>query len=191
MEKRRQAKILAIIAIIIAILSMGFSFASMSTKLDIKGVATMGSSSWDVHFEQLSHATLFGQAIEITHPTITDNSTTISTYDVKFLTTNDGISYDFKIVNDGGMDAKITTLNLTKPLCEGSGASKLSDEQLVCKNLKYTLSYSNGVSLKVGDVLRKGQSVDVRVKLYYDGADLPLEEVKISELGISLIYSQN
>ena len=64
MEKKRQNKILAIVAICIALLGMRFSYASMSTKLDIKGFASIISANWDVHFENLSHATLIGQAIE-------------------------------------------------------------------------------------------------------------------------------
>lgn len=191
MEKRRQVKVLAVVAIVIAISSMGFSFASMSTKLDIKGFATMGSADWDVHFDNLSHANLMGETIEVVRPTITNDSTTISTYDVKFQAPKDAISYNFEIINDGGMDAKITTLDIEKPSCKGSGDSSANDEFLVCNNLKYSLTYLDGTPLKVGDVLKKGTVKDAQLKLLYGGADLPTSEVRISNLGIVVIYSQN
>lgn len=191
MEKKRQFKILTLSAIVIAIVSMGFSFASMSTQLDIKGFATMGSANWDVYFDNLSKATTIGETIEITHPTITNKSTTISAFDVKFQQAKDGISYAFEIVNDGGMSAKITTLNVSTPTCIGSGASATNDEKLICDNLKYSLTYSDGTNVRVGDVLPKKTRKSVKMTLLYDGNELPIEEVRVTNLGIMVIYSQD
>lgn len=191
MEKKRQWKYLALGAIVIAVSSMGFSFASMSTQLDIKGFATMGSANWSVYFDNLSNANIIGQTIEVKHPTITNNSTSISTFDVKFQYAKDGISYDFEIVNDGGMNAKITTLNLSNPTCTGSGLSSKEDEELVCNNIKYTFQYLDGTEVKIGDVLEKNTRKSVRMTLLYNGDELPVEEVRIMDIGLSVIYSQD
>lgn len=191
MEKKRQIKFLALGAIVVAVAGMSFSFASMSTQLDIKGFATMGSADWDVHFENLSNVKITGQAIEITHPTITNKSTTISAFDVKLQAPQTAISYTFQIVNAGGMDAKVTTLNVAEPVCETISKVESSDTKLVCQNLEYTLQYTNGTPVKIGDVLDKNTSEWVEMKLSYKGDSLPTEEVRITNLGITMLYSQN
>lgn len=191
MEKNRQVKLFAIVAIIIAVAGMSFSFATMSTNLDIKGSATMGSANWDVHFDKLSSAKLIGKTIEVVHPTITNKSTTISEYHVKFQSPNDGVQYQFDIVNQGEMDAILTTLVVPKPSCTGIGNTALSDATLVCSHLEYTLLYQDGTPVKIGDKLNKKETKQVQLKLVYHGSELPIEEVKIDNLGIVLIYSQN
>lgn len=191
MEKKRQIKFLALGAIVVAVAGMSFSFASMSTQLDIKGFATMGSADWDVHFENLSNVKLVGQALEITHPTITNKSTTISAFDVKLQSPQDSISYTFEIVNAGGMNAKVTTLNIADPVCETDSKTESEDTSLVCQNLEYTLTYTNGNPVKVGDVLTKNTKEHVELKLLYKGDTLPVEEVRITNLGITMLYSQN
>ena len=161
MEKKRTTMILAIIAIIIAIIGMSVSFASFSTKLDINGYAQMGSANWKIYFNNLSQAKLTGTAEELLHPEIRGESTSISSFDVKLNSPGDSISYTFDIVNDGGFDAKLTTLNISKPVCRGSGESKEHDEELVCDNLEYTLKKEDGTTLSLGDVIEKGDAITV------------------------------
>ena len=191
MEKKRTTKVLAILAILIAIAGMSISFDSFSTKLDINGYASMGNANWHIYFDNLSSAEVKGEAEEITHPTITNNSTSIGTYYVKLNRPNDSISYTFDIVNAGGLDAKLTTLNMPKPICVGSGANKEIDEKLVCDHLKYTLTKLDGSTYSLADVIKKEERLTVKLTLTYEGDTLPNEEVKIEGLGIDLNYSQN
>ena len=191
MEKKRTSMILAIIAIVIAIVGMSVSFASFSTQLDINGYAEMGSANRKIYFDNLSQANLTGTALELAHPSIQNESTSITTFDVRLNNPGDAISYTFNIVNDGGLDAKLTTLDIPMPVCRGSGLEKDADEELVCNNLEYTLTKSDGTALSLGDVIEKGESIIVRLTLSYHGDALPYEVVGISNLGIDLIYSQN
>ena len=179
-EKKRTSKIIALIAIIIALLGLSFSFAAFSTNLNINGVGEMSGRDWDVHFESLSNANLVGAAEELQKPTINENTTSISTFGVRFNEPSDSISYTFDIVNDGEMDAKLTTLSIPKPQCTGTGS-----------NLNYSLTYMNNEALRIGDVLKRNSSVKVKITLLYEGNELPFEKVNISNLGITLIYSQN
>lgn len=190
-EKKRTSKIIALIAIIIALLGLSFSFAAFSTNLNINGVGEMSGRDWDVHFESLSNANLVGAAEELQKPTINENTTSISTFGVRFNEPSDSISYIFDIVNDGEMDAKLTTLSIPKPQCTGTGSNKENDENLVCNNLNYSLTYMNNEALRIGDVLKRNSSVKVKITLLYEGNELPFEKVNISNLGITLIYSQN
>lgn len=190
-EKKRTSKIIALIAIIIALLGLSFSFAAFSTNLKIDGVGEMSGRDWDVHFENLSQADINGDVLELSKPSINSNATSISTYKVRFNAPSSSISYTFDIVNDGGIDAKISTLPIYNPSCEGTGNNKDNDEQLVCNNLNYKLTYMNNENLRLGDVIKRNSSVKVKLTLAYEGNELPLEKVNISNLGINLIYSQN
>lgn len=191
MEKKRTSKIIAIVAIIIALLGLSFSFAAFSTNLSIDGAGKMSGRNWDIHFENLSSANLVGAVEELQKPVINGNTTSISTFRVRFNESKDSISYIFDIVNDGEIDAKLTTLSIPEPTCTGIGDSKENDENLVCNNLRYNLTYMNNDSLRIGDILKKNSSVKVKLTLSYEGNELPFQEVNISNLGITLIYSQN
>ena len=175
--------VLAIIAILIAIVGMSVSFASFSTKLDINGYAEMGTANWKIYFDNLSQAKITGTSEELLHPEIQGESTSISSFKVKFNSPMDAVSYTFDIVNDGGFDAKLTTLNIPKPVCRGNGESKDTDEQLVCNNLEYTLTKLDGTTLGLGDVIEKGERLTVQLTLFYKGNELPYEKVEISNLG--------
>lgn len=183
--------ILAIIAIVVAIIGMSVSFASFSTKLDIYGYAEMNSANWKIYFDNLSQAKLSGKAEELIHPSIKKGSTSITTFDVRLKGKGDSISYTFDIVNDGGLDAKLTTLSISKPICQGSGEKESYDEKLVCNNLSYSLTKSNDDTFSLADVIHAGERVSAKLTLTYHGESLPYEVVEISNLGIDLIYSQN
>ncbi len=191
MEKKRRNRLIIIVAIVLAIASMSMVYASMSTRLDIHGMASMSGANWDIHFDNLSRANIVGQAKELVHPTITQKSTTIGNYNVKLEQPFDAISYTFDIVNAGGLDAALTTLNISTPTCSGIGDNALDDANTVCRNLNYKLTYMDGSVVKLGDTLNKKSSKKVKLTLEYKSDDMPVDEVKIDNLGIVLIYSQN
>lgn len=190
-EKKRSFKIVLIATLAIAIIGIGLSFASMSTVLDIHGYASMNTANWDVHFENLTQATITGEAIEEEKPVITNKSTSISTFGVKLIAPKDTVSYSFEVKNAGGIEAKLTSVTIPTPTCTGTGITKDEDEKLVCPNLTYTLTYRDGTKLAVGDVLKKGESKKLILKLSYQGSSLPVNEINITNLAIAMIYSQN
>ena len=180
------------IFIITCILMIGISFAyeTITNKLPINGYASMNTAKWSVHFQNLSNANLKGKAIEINKPILQNNSTSISDFDVMFETVNDGVTYTFEVVNDGDLDAKISSIVIPKPVCMEIGGTSSKDSDLICANLNYSLTYADGTSIKIGDSLDKGQSKSFILNLEYLGTQLPQNVVEISELSIALIYVQ-
>ena len=57
MEKKRGTAIVIIIALLVAIVSLGVAFAAFSTTLNINGTATVQSSKWDIYFMTASGGT--------------------------------------------------------------------------------------------------------------------------------------
>ena len=68
------------------------------------------------------------------------------------------------------------------------------DAKNVCDNTEYTLKDSNGNDIEVGRTLSAGQSDKMILSLTYKAsiksADLPENDVKISNLGFPIIYTQ-
>lgn len=196
----REMKILVVAALIISIVAIGIGFAAFSETLTINGNASVQTSSWKVKFSELGSATLTGTAAEVTKPTLSD--TTIGTYNATFKTPGDSISYKIKVSNTGSYNAKITTATISVPTCTGkSGESTAeADAGKVCDKLTYTLVYdtddtkSAGQAVQVGDTLDAGETRPMVLTLKYteftDATLLPAADVSISNLGVTLVYSQ-
>ena len=196
----REMKILVVAALIISRVAIGIGFAAFSETLTINGNASVQTSSWKVKFSELGSATLTGTAAEVTKPTLSD--TTIGTYNATFKTPGDSISYKIKVSNTGSYNAKITTATISVPTCTGkSGESTAeADAGKVCDKLTYTLVYdtddtkSAGQAVQVGDTLDAGETRPMVLTLKYteftDATLLPAADVSISNLGVTLVYSQ-
>ena len=196
-NKNRGLKIGVIAALVISVVAIGIGFATFTETLKIEGSATVQTSTWKVKFTNLSAPTLLGTATVVTPPTINTNDTTISTYDVKLIKPGDSVSYTFDVVNTGTYNAKLTSITIPTPTCTGKAEteSATTDAANVCKHLTYTLTYADGTSLAENDALAATDGVaHMKLTLTYTShdvaAELPKADVTISNLGISLVYSQ-
>ena len=203
----KRFKIGVLVALITMVVVVGLGFAAFTTTLSINGSAKVEVSSWNVHFAMCSegmpsaYCSRIGnsQALPPTvtvasYPILTD--TTISDWDVSFKTPGDTFTYNFNVVNDGSFNAKISTFELPTPVCTGTGDNAETDAANVCKHLEYTLTTNSGnTNVAVGDTLTKsGGSKDYTLRLTYKDdvtdAELPKNEVTISNLGFSIVYTQ-
>ncbi len=169
---------------------MGISYAMVTTSLDIKGKMKMSAGNWNVHFENLKNATITGTAVELDKPYIIDKSTSIVNVNVKLQQPSDSISYLFDVVNDGGLNAELSSFQIAEPLCKGVGDRATADAKLVCDHIKYEITYANGSKINVGDTLNVAERKTLKLKLSFSGTQLPENEVDISNLSITLSYSQ-
>lgn len=196
----KEMKILVVAALIISIVAIGIGFAAFSENLTINGSASVQTSTWKVKFSELGTATLTGTASEVTKPTLSD--TTIETYNATFKTPGDSVSYKIKVSNTGSYNAKITTATISVPSCTGKAGEATADADAtkVCDKLTYTLVYdtddtqSAGQAVAVGDTLKAGETRPMVLTLKYaeftDATLLPAADVSISNLGVTLVYSQ-
>ena len=178
------------ILVLVGCISSSIVFAAVTSRLKIDGYAYIANAKWSVKFINLEDAILSGSTEEIRKPTIQSNSTSIGSFDVKFKEPNDSITYYFEIINDGDLNAKLSSITMPIPSCIGSGDNKANDELLVCANLKYQLTYADGSSINVDDELARGTKKKIKLFMQYVGTELPQEVVNIKDLGISIIYGQ-
>ncbi len=169
---------------------ISIAYASVTSRLDINGYASMNSGNWSVHFANMKNVELIGDVREKSKPLLRDDSTSINGFDIEFFGIESSASYSFEVQNDGSYDAVISSITIPKPKCTGIGTNKEKDANLVCNNIEYTLLYEDGDVINVGDELAEGMTKRLKLTLNYKGKTLPENKVEISGLGITIIYSQ-
>ena len=215
MERRRGITLAIIIVLIISVIGLGIAFAAFSQTLTINGTGTVESSKWQVVFEgadgsnTIGAPTLTGSAQEITHPTIKNNSTEISTYEATLKTPGDSITYNFKIHNKGDYAASISSVTVSgqkNPTTAVNGwnvcgtYSVYSKNRKTCDNTFYKFYYTDNNKL-VGqdpekDCLEPGEYENVSLELKYsstsatDTGILPTSNLVINNLGVNIVYNQ-
>lgn len=201
MDKRKVLGIGTVAAaLIFSIVAVTIAFAAYTSNLTIKGRATAKGAHWSIVFTDLQSAVtgndngMTSTAKELTAPEIV-GSTSIETYSVELQTPGDFVTYDFKISNTGDFPAKIdTSFEMPVPECTQGTSGVPADATNVCNNLEYTLKYSDGTDVKVGDTLDIGESKDVQLKIYYKKTvptdQLPTDDVAIGKLDITIPFVQ-
>lgn len=193
MDKNREVKIIAVVALLVAVVGLSVAYAALSTTLEISGNATINSASWDVKFVKVEQPAenVVGSA-SFVEPTVT--STSITDYDIKLSIPGDSVTYDFKIVNQGSIDAKLGTVNIGSISCVDATTETATEEAIaVCNNLTYSVTYADGSEIKVGDDLAKsGGTRDAKITLTFNQtADtVPANAIKVNGLDITFIYNQ-
>ena len=108
MEKTRKIKIISLCALLVAVLGLTVAFAALSQTLTINGSAAVDAASWDIHFEKTSgKETEVKGAARFTEPTL--NGTTIENFSATLTKPGDSVTYYFDIVNNGTVDAVISS----------------------------------------------------------------------------------
>ena len=182
MEKERRIKVLSLVALIVAVLGLTIAFAALSQTLTINGRASIRSSQWDVHFENLSNANITGDATEVSKPQITDGGITINNMNVSLVKPKDKVEYTVEIVNDGSITAKVEKIQMTE----------LTEEQ--SKYLEFYANYSDGRSVSESDILEPSQREVVKIVIGFKedltAEDLPKETTTI-DLSLTINYVQS
>ena len=107
--KDRSFKIVAVVALVMALSGLVVAYAAYSTTLKVSGTVTAKSSkqSWNVQFQNLSAGTKTGLASIKTAPTL--SATQVSGFEIEFFAPGDSIEYTWDVTNAGKLDAKLTT----------------------------------------------------------------------------------
>ncbi len=188
-------KRIALMAVLFSMFGFGMAFAALSQQLDIYGTASVEIAGWDISFSNLQSAVITGTAQEEIAPVLNARSTTITGFDINLHMTNDTVTYVFDVVNNGTINASLGTLTYVDPICEGLGADKVADENLVCGNLDYSLTYVGGLedgqAVSATDTLDAGMTKTMALTLSYEGLTTPINAVEITDLGVVFIYVQN
>jgi len=188
-DSKKVFQTLSVVALLLAVVGISVGFAALSTTLEITGTAKVVPANWDIKFDSnYTFSDNDTDASEGTTPTI--SNTEFKNYQIVLTKPGDKGTYTLTVKNDGDIDAKVGTVNLGSTL-SFSGTSS-ADETLVQSNVTYTLTWSDGSAIAVGDVLNHGNTKDIVVEVTYsaEATELPENPVTVSGRDLVLTFVQ-
>lgn len=182
MEKQKNTQMFVIAILAVAVLTMSVGFAAFSQTLDIDGNVTVASSVWNIAFDTTSYAESSG-SVAVSDKTLSGTS---MTYNVTLTKPKDFYEFTVKVKNTGTFDANLT--GITMSALDANKAKYLKYE-IYYNGTKYT---TNTTELSIALAKTIGEAT-VKVRVEYiqpdDYNDLPSDPVNVP-LTASLIYSQ-
>jgi hypothetical protein len=170
----RDFRLIMVIILIAAIFCLSIGYASYNTLLQIDNSISINPQKWLVSFDNISTATVVGNAKEKAAPTL--NATNIS-LNVELASPGDSISYTFDVVNGGNIDAKLSAL----PTISGIPDS-------IKDSLDISIKYDDGTALAENDVLTNGTSKKMKITIKYnENTEMTTQTVNAS---VTLLYIQ-
>ena len=174
------------LTLLILIICITLGYAALRTSLNINGVASIPSVSWDVYFSnyQNSASTNVDPTTEPSTPSGT-KPTTVS-YAVALSEPGDLYEFTIDVVNGGTIDANINLV------------SKLNGEEIDSENpipdyLTYTITDQNDQPIQTDHRLNHGVTETYKIKLLFktdiDPEDLPSEGA-VLQLDVELTATQ-
>lgn len=162
MEKKQiNYRVITIVVLLVSILFMSIGYAIKSSNLTINGSTTIENAKWDVHLANVVESNgIVGSEFVFTPARIVDRDGTYIVYDVKLPTKGDFYEFSFDVVNEGTIDARLSSL-----------VQFGSDDY--DKYIHYSLKYKEGNGVYGNDVLKAGErkTLVLRVENIYDGTE--------------------
>lgn len=191
MEKERGFRIIAVIALMVAVVGLTVGYAAYSSTLKITGAASVDPSSWNVKFAYKTGSSLVaavtGKATMETEATLSD--TQVSGFKATLKAPGDSITYNFVVTNTGSLDAVLSTFTMGNISCApATGSTAKTDEATaICNELSYTLTGVNA-----NETLAAGDSKDLTLKLEWasTGTAVASDDIAITVGETTLIYTQ-
>lgn len=160
-------KKITIVVLIICISIMSMAYASLFQQLRINGNASV-VASWKVEIAGIKEGKIVGGAFSTSSPSYTSST---ARFDVILTSEEDSVEYLVTIKNSGDLDAKLDSITTNKT---GSDA------------IVYEIS-----NINENDILKKGESVTVNIKVSVD-PNAGIDESNIeTEMTIIFNYIQN
>ena len=164
MEKDRGFKIMAVIALLVAVTGLSFAYAAYSSALKISGSGVVSKTQWDIHFANLGKALTVGKGVNTTAPTL--EATTVSGFKATLNAPGDSVAYTFDVVNAGTLPANLSTFTLGTLTCAPADDSASQEQaDAICKDLTYSLNYTSAAAVQQGDTLASQETKHLTLKL--------------------------
>ena len=213
MGNDNKVKNIILTVLVIGLVSMTIAYAALTQTLVINDNQVTITNDWNVHFAHTwghtdAEASSFPATAALTatinqQPTLT--ATTISGLRATFRKPGDKVTFQFDIVNEGGIDAELTTATYTTPTCTSSDTSvSSSDLATFCQKINYSIVYTGtNTAPAVGDDLLVYDEDDsstngnirhctltVQLDPNTEQTDFPGGDITVSNLGATFVYTQ-
>ena len=175
MKDRNKRKLIIYVLVGVLMLTT-VAYAALSTVLNVSGTVVKKGNLWNIYFTNPSSASIVGTA---TGSSINIQASSLN-FQVSLYKPGDKVTYTVDIKNGGTIDAVLNSISLT-----GLDTAKSN-------SLNYTVTYSNGSTIKEGDTLNAGSSKTIKITVEFDSSatSLPESDVNLT-FGVTLIYGQS
>ena len=191
-EKKKKSKkdillilLLLFIILVLSILTVTYTFNSKI--IDIIGfTGVYRETSWKVDFDNIS----LDREGSIYVEEISASNTSIKDFDITFVRPGDAFTIRLDVVNNGTLDAKLETFQISNIVCTYNNGTSADD---YCdKHISYSIKYKDGSSIKKDDVLEAGETKTVVFRMSYaENAPVLYDEViSIDDMNMSFVYVQ-
>ena len=169
--------------LLLVLLAVTVGFAMLSTRLKINGTSRLNKSAWNIHWDNVANRK---GVTPITAAYIKDTAKTIVEYEILLQEPGDYYEFTVDAVNEGTLDGEITEIVST---VNGQSLSTLPPY------IKYSVTYSDGSEVKVGDFLGKkfetmATKKTYKVRVEYDREIVEIDDVNdMDDEGLSLVFN--
>ena len=172
--RRNNNKNLIYSILLLILLSIGIGYAYLTSNLSITGATEIAANSWDIHFANL---VVNPDSVSATTPASIDiNDDTSITYTVKLNRPKDFYEFTVDVVNAGTLPGKVSISTL-------SGISSEAEDIVL-----YTVNYTNGNPVQIGDILNGGATKSIKVRVFYND-EIDIEDLPSTNINLTLTYT--
>jgi hypothetical protein len=168
MKRRVSKKKRTVIALLIVLAVVSVGYAVVMTNLKLIGYTTVNKNSVSVTF---SNAVVNTEGITDVTPTIgkegnDPNNTKITFNNITLNNMGDFYEFTVDMTNDGTVDAMIT------------GFTKATTPANLPPYVKFTMTYDDDVALANNQILKKGDTETLKIRVEYDAAGMTNEAME-------------
>ena len=158
-ESKNKKRNELVLVLVILFLGITLGYAYLNTELNINGTTNVSSANWNIYWDNIQYGT--NNVTDITTPATISSGNTEVTFNVNFKEPGDTYEFTIDAVNDGTIDAMISTFSKGVYAANGTTPKNLPDY------LEYTVTYSDGIEIANKQLLESGKTETYKVKVYY------------------------
>ena len=143
----------------VSILGITLGYAYLNTELQINGTTNVSSASWNVYWNNIQLGS--NNVTTVTTPATISTGKTEVSFNVDFKEPGDTYEFTVDAVNDGTIDAMISTFSKGVYAANGTTPKTLPDY------LEYTVTYSDGIEIANNQLLESGKTETYKVRVHY------------------------
>ena len=159
--------------LLILILAIGIGYAYLTSNLSISGNTSVSTNTWNIHFENIQVKE--GSVTATTSPTLSNSNTSI-TYTIDLNRPKEYYEFTVDVKNDGTLPGKVSISTLSGITTEAQSI------------IDYSVSYTNGRTVAIGDILNAGAKKSIKVRTFYKDEINPTD-FPATDLNLTLTYT--
>lgn len=143
----------------VSILGITLGYAYLNTELLINGTTNVTSASWNIYWNNIQLGS--NNVTTVTTPATISTGKTEVSFNVHFSEPGDTYEFTVDAVNDGSIDAMISTFS------KGVYASNGTTPKTLPDYLEYSVTYSDGIEIANKQLLESGKTETYKVRVHY------------------------